>query len=314
MKKLLIIVVLISLILTLVSGCSASPAPREAAATYAASSNSYANSYASEEIASPAYDQKTKEVGLTDLPLLDPNNREGIMLSYSVDLELQTSEFMKGIRMLNGFVADADGYLEKCYVNGRDFYDNVTRRHAKYTYQIPSAELSKFLMAVEDNYNLVLLKQDSNNVTAEYKEEDTRLAQLKDQEKRLLETLAVTEVAETKVQIEEELRSIQRQISQLVASTGALKQSVVYSRVNVFLSEVTEPTPRPEPLTWGQQLSQTTTASINGVKSFFKGFILVIITILPTLLLLGVIAVAVMFIYRALKKRQKSQTNNEQQE
>ena len=320
MKKLLIFVLVISL--TLLTACSsssnyaASSAANRPAASQAAAED-YSPSYASEaRISAPASEmtQETRETGMTDLPLLDPNNSEGIMLSYSVAVELQTTEFMKGIRTLNGFVADAGGYLEECYVRGRDFYDERTARHATYTYQVPSAELGRFLMALEDNYNLLSLKQSSNNVTAEYQHDDTRLTQLQEQEARLLESLEATEDSEGRAKLEYDLRAVQRQISQLTASTGALRQSVVYSMVNVYLSESIPPRepepPAPAP-SWWEQLKATSSNSFNGMLSFLQVMVLIFASILPTLLLIGVIVTAIVFIRKAIKKKNRLKAANE---
>lgn len=294
----------LSMVLSL-AACGGGHAPSGQPGSYSASSAPSAppaGDYAA-EYTGDAYPGKYADGGsASPLPLLTPDNDEGNRLVYTVDMQLETTQFMEGTRALLTTVADMGGHVRSTFVQGRHLFDESATRYARYTLQIPSASLAEFLMAMEDSYNLLRLEQNSEDITARTEQTDSRLEYLLAQEQRLLETLADAGDTEEILSLEYELTDIQAQISSLKASAGVLERAVVYSSVTVHLYEVIPPETREE-LTWSQRLSNTADNSANGFVALGQNLLLFLIAALPTLVVLAVVGALVWLGIRLLKKR-----------
>lgn len=307
---------LTALIMILLStGCSSGSSNYATTTSYTAASSEpyYAESAAeterytedtadySAEAGAPAADEGS---GVTEMALLGPGNAAGIELSYTVDLHLQSTEFMAGIRTLNTTVGDMQGYTVRASIEGRDLLRTEYPRTASYTFQIPSANLSLFLVAMEDNYNLLQMEQSAEDITTRHQQTDNRLEQLQEQEQRLIEAVAATKDPKEKSNLEYQLMDVQSQISALKSSSDQMSRQVRYSTVNVTLSEVIVPVETPEP-TWSERLSEVKTATGVRFLSMAQDSLLFLLSALPTLVVLLILAIIAFVICRIWKKHSK---------
>jgi len=253
--------------------------------------------------AGPSEEFATEGEGLANLPLVTPSNAEGSKIVYTVDLWLQTTTFAEGARKLLDVVTEKGGYVESAHIEGRSLYDEDAERYASYTLRIPSEHLAEFLVIMEDNYNLVQLDQQSQNITDQYQETDTRLEDLREQEKRLTAALAETEDTQALLALERELAAIKSEISSLTASSGKMDNAVIYSKVTIYLSEfIPSKSVQESGVPFGDRLSKTASGSWRGFVGFCQGLLLFIIAALPVLVVLGVIAVIILLVMRADRK------------
>lgn len=303
-------VLMIFSILMLATGCAASsdqmaasqaPAAYEEAAS-TAESYDYKAEYAPEAAEIPTIDEGS---GLAELPMLTPDNTAGIELSYTVSLHLQTDSFMAGIRKLNTTVGELKGYTVQASIRGRDMLRDDYPRTATYSFQIPSTNLSAFLMTMEDNYNLLQMEQEAEDITTRHQQTDDRLAQLEEQELRLRDSLEATEDPEARADLENQLLDTQSQISSLRASSGNMDRQVRYSSVSVTLQEVIIPQEMPEP-TWDERLSAVKEETGIRFLAMGRNLVLFSISALPVLVVLLVLGLIALLIYRLCKRYERN--------
>lgn len=309
MKRLLIVFTVIVLAVSCFAACSssapsqapaASPPPAAAPQAPAAGAMDQSTDYYE------TYEDSLNPGSATPLPLLTPSNADGKKIVYTVALWLQTTDFDAGARKLLNTVSDLGGYVQSAYVNGRDLHNPEVERNASYTLRVPSEKLSEFLVIMEDNYTLYRLEQESQDITAKKQQTDTRLDDLRDQEKRLLETIAGTTDAREKLSLERQLADVQSSISSLDASQSSMDNDVIYSTVTVNLFEVIFAEPVEErQIPFSEKLSNTVSATMNGFLAFGQGLLLFTIVLLPVLLALAVIAVIILLIRRVYRKIHK---------
>lgn|GEM_PF-2501320 len=247
------------------------------------------------------------EDSATPLPLLTPSASRGRRVVYTVDLYLQTTEFMPGIRTLINTVANMDGFVERALVEGRDMRFPWHERSAQYTVRIHSDRLSEFLVIVEDNFNLLLLRQESDDVTVTYEHSESTLDDLRAQEQRLFSTLEDPDLsASDRRSIERTLVDVQSSIRTHERRLSTFDDFVLYSTVNIRLFEVIFPEYLPEEVieerTFGERFADAVNRSGAAFVAFFQGLLIVIIRILPTLVVLVIIAAIVLLIRRKVKK------------
>ena len=247
--------------------------------------------------------------GAVPLPLLPPSISGGKRIVYTVDVQIQTTAFMSGIRTLLTAVGNMEGYVESANVQGRDMRTPDTERSANYTLRMYSERLSDFLVILEDNYNLVSLRQTSTDVSANYRHGDSTLDDLRDQEARLLRDLENTRLdAEDRLEFEQRLAQVQSSIRSYERQQYTLNDDVLYSTVNVQLREVIfiedaeeeEAEEIPE-LTFGERLSVAVERAIDGFVAFCQGFLIVLIRFLPILIILIILAIIAYLVYRVVR-------------
>jgi len=242
------------------------------------------------------------------IPILTPSDSRGQRRVYTVDLQLQTTEFMPGIRTLLNTVSEMDGFVERAFVQGRDLRSPEQERHARYTLRIHSDRLSEFLVVIEDNFNMLILCKESDDVTASYTHTDATLVDLRAQETRLLRYLENPPRDESERRdLEQRLSDTQSNIRNHERHQQTIDYNVIYSTINVhlfeviFFDDVIEELVVHDPA-FGDRLSEATTRSIDGFVAFFQWLLIVLIRILPILIVLGIIAVITIIICRKARK------------
>ena len=243
------------------------------------------------------------------LPILTPSDSRGRHLIYTVDLELQTTTFMPGIRMLLTTLGDMNGFVETAQVNGRDMRSPTQARSAKYTMRIHTDRLSEFLVTVEDNFNLVMLRQVSQDVTESYSHSVSTLADLREEESQLRALLEDPQLTdEGRSDLSARLSNVLAAIRSHESHIGNLDNLIRYSTINVSLYEVILPEEcqDEEPvaeISFAARFSEAASNGFNGLLRVLQAISVGLIRILPSLLILAIIAfVTVKIVHKATKR------------
>ena len=317
MKQLFFPLICLFLALAFVASCGAGPGPSSGGGSSSAGAPPQASpapggSFAAEPDASRYSSSGAPQGGIVSgaapqesavpLPILTPSEAEGRKLMYTVTVQLQTTDFMAGIRKLQETVIDIGGFVLTADVRGRDIRTPEFERSADYRFRIPSERLSEFLVVMEDNFNLLRLQQETEDSTTDYQSADTRLEDLREQERRLLDSMSAARNTNERLELEARLDEIQKSINEYLTLQFSVDDSVILSTVVIYLFEViipdeVEEEPEP-PLTFSDRLSNRISASINGFVSFCQGLLLVVIAISPVLLVLIILAAVALLIVR----------------
>lgn len=311
MKRILSSIIILTFVMAASTGCAASGGYSSAAAEteeYAASSaaSDYAPPQADEYLLPEAeFSGEAGQQSTTPLPLLTPSNAQGKKMVYSVSLWLQTTTFPEGTRRLINVVGDLGGYVQSAFVEGRSLYTPDTARYARYTFRIPSERLAEFLTTMEDNYNLLRLEQESQEITAQHQQNSASLSDLRDQEQRLLTLLEAEMDEPTRQSLERELADVQASIAALDATKTSMDNAVLYSTVAVQLEEVVldDGGEVPPEDSFSVKLDRTTRGSVDNFVSFWQDLLLFLITALPVIIVLGLLAVVVFLVWRLWRKK-----------
>ena len=244
------------------------------------------------------------------LPILTPSDSRGRQMIYSVVMQLQTTDFREGDRLLKNTISDMGGFIVNSQYHGRDIRTPEVERSAIYTLRLPTDRLAEFIVIMEDNNNLYSLWQASDDVTVSHSHGGLTLSDLREQEARLRNALydLDPEASDSdRLELERALTDVQSDIRSIEAQLSMMEDDVLYSTITVHLFEVifVEHEDFVE-LTFGERFSQQASRSWDGFVAFCQGFLIVLIRILPTLLILGVITAATVLIVRVCLKRSKA--------
>ena len=183
---------------------------------------------------------------------------------YTANLTLESKDYDMARAALDAALNDAGGYLESC----SEYSDVGSSRSVNLTFRVPEENYQSFLDAVAQAGNVTYKSQQADDVTTQYMDVETRLANLEAQRTRLQELQAQADNLSDLLQIETSLTDVQSQIeswqSQLDWYSNQVQQCTVY----VNLSEVQNYTPTDESFlgSVGAAFAQGWSNFVNGLQ------------------------------------------------
>ena len=183
---------------------------------------------------------------------------------YTANLTLESKDYDTARAALDAALNDAGGYLE----SSSEYSDIGSSRSVNLTFRVPEENYQSFLDAVAQAGNVTYKSQQADDVTTQYMDVETRLANLEAQRTRLQELQAQADNLSDLLQIETSLTDVQSQIeswqSQLDWYSNQVQQCTVY----VNLSEVQNYTPTDESFlgSVGAAFAQGWSNFVNGLQ------------------------------------------------
>ena len=183
---------------------------------------------------------------------------------YTANLSLESKDYDTARAALDAALNDAGGYLE----SSSEYSDVGSSRSVNLTFRVPEENYQSFLDAVAQAGNVTYKSQQADDVTTQYMDVETRLANLEAQRTRLQELQAQADNLSDLLQIETSLTDVQSQIeswqSQLDWYSNQVQQCTVY----VNLNEVQNYTPTDESFlgSVGAAFAQGWSNFVNGLQ------------------------------------------------
>jgi len=245
---------------------------------------------------------------LSSIPILLPSE-SGRQLAYTVVFNLETTEFMGGMRLLFETVGEMGGYIEEATVEGRSLRQPNRERHGDFAIRMPNERLSDFIMFIEENYNWVWYNQVMRDFTFAYERNIDNLEALREQEQRILDELDSDEYEDGDAK-RDDLSAVRAQIRNLEESNIEIGRDVDYSDITIRLSEIIMPREEPEeePQTFGERLQETFSIAGDTLLTALQILVLITVTLLPWGLMIALIVVPIVYV---VKKRRKKNGKDE---
>ncbi|HIR86356.1 MAG TPA: DUF4349 domain-containing protein [Candidatus Limivicinus faecipullorum] len=228
---------------------------------------------------------------------------------YSGEAEVETRDFDDSIAKLMEMLEQYGGWIESSSLSGANYYSisrgNSGNRSASYTLRIPSQHFETVMNSLSEIGNVPYTYTYSENVTTQYYDTQARLTAYETQEARLLEMMEKAETVSDVITIEEKLTELRYQIESLQSTLNNWDRQVSYSTLRVGVTEVGEYTPQPQQ-SYLQELWQALTGAFKNLGSFFKDFLVFLVSAIPTIIVLVVLFFIFRPIYRKVKARRKA--------
>ena len=169
-------------------------------------------------------------------PTLTPSRAGDRRLIYTVNMRLQTSEFLPGMRRLLNTVDELDGYLVSVNMRGYDLHSPTADRWAGFRFRVPTENLSELIFVIENNYNIWSLNKEMLEVTEWYQQIDWDLEYWRERESYLLE-LVERARGDARDAALDELRNVRGIIRSSEGTQANIMSDVIYSTVDIQLFE-----------------------------------------------------------------------------
>lgn len=252
-----------------------------------------------------ASDKLDMESGITDSTTgatdttVTPQNQK---LIRTIRLDAETEDMDTLLSQVEKRVAELGGYVEAREIYNGSMYNSSRYRNASLTIRIPAAKLDSFVDHVGQVSNITNNTETTDDVTLQYVSIESRIKALKIEEERLLELLAQADNMSDLLTIESRLTDVRYELENITSQLRVLENKVNYGTIHLDVNEVVEYT-EPEPENGWQRMGKGFVNSLKGLGNGLKEFFIWLVTALPYLVLIGGIAVAVIFIIRGSVRR-----------
>lgn len=271
-----------ALLLLNLAGCGGSDSG-SASSTAASYSQNMDYSIEDYEPEASAEDMKTETGMEQDLAAI------GRKLITTVRISAETEEYDEVMAWLDQELVQAGGYTE----NSEIYAYNLTSRSCQLTLRVPAGQLDGFLAALGEHCNVLERSIQEDDVTLDYVDTESHKEALRVEQERLLELLAQANELEDILNIEDRLTQVRYQLQNYESAMRTYDSQIEYSTIHMNLQEVRELT-EPEPESWGSRALRGMKENAKAIAVFFQELSLYIVTHLPVLALLGIIAVLVL--------------------
>lgn len=289
MKKILAILLAISLLL---AGCGA---------TSKAAMDS--NGYVSAETAA----QGSYDLGDTDTAAQLPQGRKFII---TMNLDAEAEDLNGALAAISEKLTALDGYMESQNIYNGSAYSGRRYRHANLTLRVPAERLDEFTAAVDAISNVVSSSRDTDDVTLQYVDTESRVKALETERDRLLELMEQAETMSDLLEIESRLTDVRGELEQYASRLKVLDNQIDYATVNLSLSEVTEYTPVAEE-TRLEKIRDGFVDSVKGVWTLILDCISFVLMNIPYILVFGLILWGIIALVKRNRKKHPKKPKNE---
>lgn len=307
--------------LTVLSGCGAGNSSRSSAnemyvmeTTAASMDMEYADTGVSMERAAASADTAA---GVTSGTSSGSENRaaveNGRKLIKTASLEVETEQFEQLMTSLETQIKQIGGYIEDETVSGNqlDWQGNPMMRWANMTVRVPKDQLDEFLNGVESAGNVIRRSENTQDVTLQYSDIESRKKTLKIEQERLWELLEKADSMDSIIALEERLSDIRYELESYESQLRLYDNQIEYSQVNLNISEVKRYT-EAVPESTGEQILKGLSDNGRRLAEEMKNFGIRVIVTSPfwiTAVIIGaVVGCLVWKIRKAFRKRRVKKT------
>lgn len=225
----------------------------------------------------------------------------GRKLIRTVHLSVETTAFDQLITSISQSVMDAGGYMESSDISGTSISDSLGHRYAYLTVRVPADRLDSFIALVGEQGNITNKSENTQDVTLQYSDIESRKKSLTIEQDRLWELLAKAESMDAIIALESRLSEIRYELESFESQLRTYDNQVDYSTVSINIDEVKVLTPT-TPDTILTRIQKGFSRNLQGVCNGLVNFFIWLLSSLPTLVLLGVILLVILAVLRLIRR------------
>lgn len=219
---------------------------------------------------------------------------EGAKLIRTVNLSINTEHFDDSVKLVEDKVDALGGYIEYS-----ELYDYSYGRNQTIVIRIPYDKVDLFLDGV-DAYGTIGHKSDNTeDVTLQYSDTESRIESLETQHKRLLELLEQAEDLENIIILNDRLTEVEWELDSYKKQIRNYDNLVRYSTISIDISEKEYIAPVEDETLWSR-ITSGFSNTMHNLGVFFSDLLVWLLASSPILVLLAIIVVLHIIIIKAI--------------
>src|SRR5216683_3197894 len=233
--------------------------------------------------------------------LQKPAEHKPRKIIYIAQVEQNVYDLVHGEEQLKSLIQEQNAYIAKSDMRGSP----GSPRSGSWTIRVPVDRFDAFMEAIAQIGELRHSRTDSDDITDRYYDLKAHLKN-NEVEEEGLQKLYLEKSATGKLDdllaVRRELRNIRGDIEQQKGQLQRWDKETEYATVRVDMHDRKDYVPTTAP-SFGTSISRTFSASWDGLLSFGKGIVLVVVAVTPWLPVLAVLALAAWLGIRRANKR-----------
>lgn len=229
------------------------------------------------------------------------------------DLSLETKTFDESLQALMTMLAEQGGYVESSDVRNQSLNNSATvySRYAKYTLRVPAEKADAFVNSIGTAFHMTGNTSTVQDVSDTYYSIEAVLEELEAERDSLLAMMASLDSKSDYnfwLTLQQRLSEIKQEIAVYRAQLNSYDSKVEYSTLRLSITEVVTYTAKAENGKFGSRISAAFRDSWSDFAEGCQDFAIFIVEAIPTLLVLGVIALVLVLIFTRIfrdKKKKK---------
>lgn len=219
-------------------------------------------------------------------------------------LTYETTNFDAALTYVNEQVTAFDGLVEHSN-RGQATYERQPGDYMSMTIRIPQEQLHPFIDSLDAFNQLYILSQEvgRQDVTQSYRDNETRIAVLEEEEAALRELMQEQGSLEELLQIRRRLTEVITEREIFENQNQAYDEQVAYSTVELSIQQTDRASGQDVSGFW-DRLTNVIVDSFYSFISFAQNLVIGLVYFIPFLVVIGILA---WIIYRILKNRKKSE-------
>ena len=311
MKKRLTFVLAVILAFSALAGCSAGYNSGSDSVNYAAPTEAYygGDYYDNDSAYEEANAEKGISTGESAMPTTAADFSEKMI--YTASAEIETTDFDGAVKAVSELIENYGGFLESSYMTGQSYSSKWNgyepRRYASFVIRVPSAGYRSMTESLSVLGNVTLLREESDNITVQFYDTQSRLDTYRVEEQRGMAMLEKAETVSEMLELEARLGEIRYNIESLESRLRNWQNQVDYSTVTLNISEVQELTATYKPgRSYWERMGDGFMETLKDIGEFFTDLFMDIVVSLPVLIILAAVIVAIVLTVRALLRKRKA--------
>jgi len=209
----------------------------------------------------------------------------------NAEIELHVRDVDEALNAVHEAVRRAGGYVQGTDVSGT----RESGRHVSMTLRVPAGSFTSILDVLSGLGERERLRQWTDDVTEEYLDLEARIATKEAHLAQLNKLYERSGTISEMLELEREIARVTAELESLKGRYNYLSNQVAFSTIGVNMYEPGVPMPRATPQTLGERMRDSFLYSWNATIAMAESLLIALVSIIPVLLFLVVIA-AVVFI------------------
>lgn len=222
-------------------------------------------------------------------------------LIKNVFIDIETLDYEGTVSAVKSRCSSYNGYIQESVENGKNLYSN-SLRESVIVIRVPSEKLESFLGDVELLGNVLRTEINTDDVTDEYFDIETRLEALNIKKTTYMTLLEeATEISEV-VSLTEALSDVIYEIESLTTKLNKYDSLVNYSTITVKIFEVKKLDTDTQK-NFFEEIGDTFVSSIEALIELLKGIFLCVVAMIPFLVIPAIVLVVILIFVRNKNKK-----------